>query len=68
MPGYLILTAADAVTADKKTVGPQNYISHCICIYCVIPCAPDKKGGGENGGQAAAFMCLYIDMFHQRER
>lgn len=27
-----------------------------------------RRRGGENGGRAAAFMCLYIDMSHQGER
>lgn len=27
-----------------------------------------RRRGGENGGQAAAFMYLYIDVSHQRER
>lgn len=57
--------------ADKRRQqqwqGPQNYSAHGLCIYCVILPASDKGGGGENGGQAAAFMYLYVDVSHQEE-
>lgn len=53
---------------QRQRQGPQNYSAHSVCIYCVILSASDKRGGGENGGQAAAFMYLYVDVSHQDER
>ena len=66
-PGCLISTAAVAVTADKRQWAPELWCTLHLYLLRHSP-ASDKEGGGENGGQAAAFMCLYIDMSHQGER
>lgn len=69
-PGRLISTAAEAVTADKRQQAPELRCTQHLYLLRHSPCLWQgrRRRGGENGGQAAAFMCLYIDMSHQGER
>lgn len=66
-PVCLISTTAQAVMADKRQQGPElrctqhlYLLRHSLCLWWA-----GEGEGGENGGQAAAFTCLVIDMSHQ---
>lgn len=62
--------------ADKRQWAPELWFTLHLYLLRHPPRSPtssstvsDKEGGGrgENGGRAAAFMCLYIDVSHKDE-
>lgn len=69
-PRHLISTATEAVMAYKRQRAPELWSTQQLYLLRHSPCLWQgrRRRGGENGGQAAAFMCLYIDMSHQGER
>ena len=70
-PGVWFSTAAEAVMADKRQRAPELRRTQHLYLLRHSPLClwqGRRRRGGENGGQAAAFMCLYVDVSHQGKR